>query len=145
MSLCFGRRIVVVFRRLGLLSAALACFCIAGGQWTVLQGVAWARMVADYSQASGSLVTGIAQTFDGQHACNLCLAIQAAKSKAHQEKAASFGAKEDAKVKALPVEVVALVQRTSAEIVFARFNAPNMAARVEPPPTPPPRRIVLAA
>ena len=145
MSLQPGRRVAAVFRRSGLLFAALACFCLAGGQWTVLQGVAWVRMVANYSQASGSLVTGIEQTFDGQHACDLCRTIQAAKSKAHQESAASFGAKEDAKVKALLVSAVPLAERTAAKVAFAHPAAPQVAARAEQPPTPPPRRSLLAA
>ena len=41
----------------------------------LLQGVAWARMAVAYSRDAGSLSRGLAMTFDGQHRCKLCKAV----------------------------------------------------------------------
>ena len=68
-----------MLRKAGLLGAALAMFAIAGGHWAVLQSVAWAGMLADYTRASGSWLTGVEQTFDGEHPCSLCREIAVAK------------------------------------------------------------------
>ena len=54
-------------------------FSIAGGHWAILQSVAWAGMLAEYTQESGSVVTAIGQTFDGEHPCALCREIVVAK------------------------------------------------------------------
>ena len=56
-------------------------FAIAGGPWAVWQTVAWSQMLADYTRASGSMWTGVAQTFDGEHPCALCREIASAKAK----------------------------------------------------------------
>ncbi len=69
-----------MLRKAGLLCAALAMFSIAGGHWAVVQSVAWAGMLAEYTQESGSVLTAIGQTFDGEHPCALCREIVVAKS-----------------------------------------------------------------
>ena len=135
-----------VLRRFSFLLATLAFFSMAGGQWTVLQGVAWARMLADYSQRSGSLVTGVEQTFDGRHACDLCRAIQVGKSKEHKESSTVSGAKEDRKVKALPTKAPApCAERVMIAVVFPRGDEWVFTSWVEAPPTPPPRGAFFAA
>lgn len=52
-----------------------ALLAIGGGHWAVLQTVAWARMIVDYTHDSGSLRQGVAETFDGAHPCELCRKI----------------------------------------------------------------------
>jgi hypothetical protein len=47
-----------------------------GGQWMVLQGVAWVGMAVSYTMEEGSLGTGLSKTFDGEHPCPLCKAVQ---------------------------------------------------------------------
>jgi hypothetical protein len=46
-----------------------------GLHWAVLQTVAWAGMVVAYSQNS-TLREAVSKTFDGQHPCPLCKAIE---------------------------------------------------------------------
>ena len=112
----------------------------------MLQSAAWAGMVVDYSQRSGSVVTGLEQTFSGQYPCDLCRAIQAAKSKERKGGDAAFGAKDDAKVKALPVEVPLLgLDREAAEAGLCGMIEERLIVRTETPPTPPPRRAARAA
>lgn len=67
-----------IIRRLGCAMMALALFLIAGGHWAMLQGVAWATMVHDFSR-NGSLTQAVGKTFDGKHPCAMCKKI--AKSK----------------------------------------------------------------
>lgn len=43
-----------------------------------MQAVAWAEMIVDYSVDNG-LADGLRMTFDGQHPCERCNAIAAAK------------------------------------------------------------------
>jgi len=50
-----------------------------GGHWALLQTSAWVGMIVQYSQRAG-LKAGIAQTFDGEHPCSVCKAIQDGKN-----------------------------------------------------------------
>ncbi len=137
----------LMFRQAGLLCAALAMFSIAGGHWAVLQSVAWVQMLGDYSQRTGSVAVAVTETFDGQHPCELCRQIQAAKANEHKGgKPMAAAGKEDARVKALLATVnPALPARTAIKIVFARTASLSGLSRNDPPPTPPPRRGSLAA
>ena len=74
-----------VLRKLGLLFAALALFSIAGGHWAVLQSVAWAEMLHDYTQRTGSVAVAVEQTFDGAHPCELCREIATSKAKEQKQ------------------------------------------------------------
>jgi hypothetical protein len=62
------RGILVIFMLLG----------VTGGPWPVMQAVAWTTMLAG-NLRTGSFSQAVAQTFDGQHPCNLCKAIAAGK------------------------------------------------------------------
>ena len=60
-------------------SILLLVFWITGGQWLMLQSVAWVNMIRDFSKTD-SLSQSLRKTFDGQHACPLCRFIQGEKS-----------------------------------------------------------------
>jgi len=47
-----------------------------GAQWAVLQSVAWVSMAVSYSIKEGSIATGLSKTFDGEHPCPLCCAVE---------------------------------------------------------------------
>ena len=61
--------------RFGVLFCTLALLQIVGGHWAFLQTGAWIGMVVQYSQQVG-LKAGLTQTFDGEHPCSVCKAIQ---------------------------------------------------------------------
>jgi hypothetical protein len=61
-----------------------ALFLSAGGHLAILQGVAWATMVRDFSR-TGTMTAAVEKTFDGKHPCSLCKKI--ASARAHEEKA----------------------------------------------------------
>ncbi len=71
-------------RLLGCIVMTAALFLSAGGHLALLQGVAWATMIKDFSR-SGSVATAVQKTFNGQHPCALCKKIAAERS--HEEKA----------------------------------------------------------
>ncbi len=64
----------------GLLLIALSFFSLAGGPLALVQTVAWAKMLHDYS-AQESVVTAFQKTFSGKYPCSLCQKIAAAKKK----------------------------------------------------------------
>lgn len=120
-------------------------FSLVGGHWTVLQTVAWAQMIHDYSRTAGSLAAAVEQTFDGQHPCPLCRQIETAKSKERTSNPAALGASLDVKAKALLAGSEPLMQP---RIRLARFPGalcPVAASRLDAPPTPPPRGGISAA
>ncbi len=54
--------------------ALLGCLHLAAGPDGVVQVMAWGKMVVTYSAEKG-IATGIRETFDGAHPCDMCLAI----------------------------------------------------------------------
>ena len=52
----------------------LALFLTTGGHLAILQGVAWTKMVRDFSRTE-SIGKAIEKTLDGQHPCHLCKTI----------------------------------------------------------------------
>jgi hypothetical protein len=73
-----------VRRLLGCIVMIAALFLSVGGHLALLQGVAWATMIRDYSR-TGSLTKAVEKTFDGKHLCPLCKKIAAQRT--HEEKA----------------------------------------------------------
>ena len=135
-----------MLRRLGLVLAALAFFSIAGGHWAVLQTFAWAEMLRDYTQKTGSVAVAVEQTFDGAHPCELCREIATAKAKEHKQNPAAPTGKDDAKVKALVADSLPLpLVRIAAEVPSLRTVPGCSPNRTDEPPTPPPRRGTVAA
>jgi len=72
------------YRRLGCIVMAVSLFLSVGGHLALLQGVAWATMIRDYSR-TGSVTAAVEKTFDGKHPCPLCKKI--AKARTAEEKA----------------------------------------------------------
>jgi hypothetical protein len=61
----------------GLLVTAL--MVSIGAQWAVLQSAAWVGMALSYSLQERSVAEGLSKTFDGQHPCPLCKAVDKGK------------------------------------------------------------------
>ena len=69
-----------VFLRFGQLLGVVVCLHLTGGQWALLQTAAWVGMLADYGRSHG-IEKAVAMTFDGDHPCDLCRKIEAAKKR----------------------------------------------------------------
>ena|ERR1700677_45031 len=68
-----------MFKRLTYAFLLFALLFAMGGQWAVLQSIAWTNMLAD-NLRSASLPEAVAKTFDGKHSCRLCKAVAAGKN-----------------------------------------------------------------
>ena len=67
-----------VFRKLGQVLLITALIVSLGGHWAVLQSLAWANMLAD-NLREGCVSKAFEKTFDGEHPCCLCKAINEGK------------------------------------------------------------------
>lgn len=70
-----------MLRKLGYPLVFLALLGLCGGHWWIVQGVAWAGMVQDYS-AHTSLIRAVGMTISGEFPCAMCAKI--AESKKHE-------------------------------------------------------------
>jgi hypothetical protein len=112
----------------------LAAFVFScGGEWYVLQGVAWIKMVCDYSQMA-PFSQAVCMTFSGNYPCAICKAL-AQKKQAEQDKLCSLD-KVDKKF--LPPIAADLPRPNSISLQHAGYLN-SLSSRAEAPPTPPPR------
>jgi len=91
---------------------AFALFTICGGHWALLQSVAWAGMVIQYSK-DGSFTKALEKTFDGEHPCSLCHKVQEAK-KDESQKAPMLAA--DKKIEPFSLIALSKVERPTPSI-----------------------------
>jgi hypothetical protein len=133
----------MVGRAFGRVVAGAALFFIVGGHWGVMQGVAWTKMLWDYSQRAGSLVAGAKKTFDGEHPCRMCDSIKEAKGKEEKSPGVLAAAK---KIELFMREGVdPLPKRVCGRWSLPRAMDEWREARFAEPPGPVPIGWVLAA
>lgn len=112
----------------------LAAFVFSsGGNWAVLQGLAWANMIREYAQMV-PLKEAVRMTLSGEYPCAICKAI-AEKKNSEQQKVVTLQKYE--KLFPLPVAGLALALKIS-PLEYPAFAA-DAVSRPETPPTPPPR------
>ena len=112
----------------------LAAFVFScGGQWYVLQGVAWVKMLHDYSQMV-PFTEAVSMTFSGKYPCEICKAL-AEKKQAENDKICSLDKLEK---KFFPPVALALAKPV-ATVVQYRDVVNFFPDRADSPPTPPPR------
>jgi len=109
-------------------------FWVTGGQWLMLQSVAWVNMVRDYSQ-NASLSQAVAKTFDGNHPCPLCRFIQKEKSAQNSPKAVPAPQKNP--FLTVPFAMLAVMLLCQPRPAFIRALLPETClANFSPPPEP---------
>lgn len=133
-----------MIRRLGLLCVALALFSMAGGHLAAWQTIAWAKMLRDSAERTGSLAVAVEQTFDGQHPCELCLQIAAVKGQEGKAQKDATRAPQIGKAEKNDKATLPELNLPPARTVVARGGWPSPSflagpSRREQPPTPPPR------
>ena len=117
----------------------LAMFSVAGGHWAVLQTVAWARMLGDFSRGA-SIEVAIRKTFSGKYPCGLCRKVE----EGRQKEEAPATVKVEKKT-----ESFLCAESPIAQLLFPRdFSYPPAAriaciGRSDAPPLPPPRRVSI--
>ncbi|WP_038167580.1 hypothetical protein [Verrucomicrobium sp. BvORR106] len=132
----------VVKRYLQSLLCLIAALHLVGGHWGVMQMVAWAQMLRDYSQ-DRSLVEAVLNTLDGEHPCPMCLKIKAGRVQEEKQRPTSLP-KADQPGSWLMASAVALDLPEPPWIcgeVSMGFSAPRsfFAQHIDGPATPPPR------
>ncbi len=126
-----------LFHRFGKLLVALALAFSLGAHWAALQTVAWVGMLATYSQET-SFAEAVIRTFDGEHPCRLCLAIQ--KSRDAGEKQDKSQPNPDAKIIAVLCRAMDFDFLPPAPAAFA--EPVSVFTRSDQPPLPPPRFVL---
>lgn len=124
-----------MFRRLGHGLLIVALLSAVGGQWAIMQSVAWATMLASNARTE-CLSTAIAKTFDGHHPCPICLQI--AKSRQSEKKSEA-----QPSLRRLEFSLERSVFVVSPPAHFFLVNEASSTALLllEAPPTPPPREL----
>lgn len=115
----------------------LGMMCLSLGlHWAVIQGVAWTTMLVGYSQSDG-LIQAVAKTFDGQHPCPLCEAVEEG-SRNTGGKDAAKGGLSLKKFEALVANTVRIVPPAGRRLTYPTLIQ-KASARTRPPPEGPPR------
>ena len=120
-------------------ACALAVVLLFGGPWSLLQTIAWVRMVVVYSQ-QGSLTSALAKTFDGRHPCALCLQVRHGEQEDQQNNHQTPREKTE-KMTELVWDAPSIAV-PPAPTVFVEVPLPSPASYfhgLDSPPTPPPR------
>ena len=115
--------------------AVLVAFIFScGGQWPLLQGLAWANMIREYSEVV-PFTQAVQMTLSGKYPCAMCKAIVEKKNSENTKVAALF--QHEKQILAAGVQVV----KRSAPVSAQAFAARNLFLQVrsEAPPVPPPR------
>jgi hypothetical protein len=110
-----------------------ALFLAIGGHWALLQTVAWASMIVDYSRTE-AITVAVEKTFDGQHPCAICKQIQKGRQSEKKHEAVQL------------IKKIELFDQRVAEFVYpsteplrVRTSGFFGEARLEAPLVPPPR------
>ena len=123
-------------RKAASLFVSLALFLIIGGPWTVLQTIAWAKMVVDYSR-DNPVSEAISKTFDGNHPCGMCKKISKVRSEEQKSPALVFQIKKEGPF--ITLKSISLkLPIESKTMAFNVLSVTYQSVRFEPP-TPVPR------
>jgi hypothetical protein len=118
-------------------AATIVALCLAIGlHWLALQSMAWTTMICEYSK-DASLFEAVSKTFDGNHPCALCHAVNSGKN---SEKKSEFQAK------TVKIDMVCFFPAGPSPKPFVSFDYMTDSFRLSEnrpsPPVPPPRELV---
>jgi len=124
----------------------LACLQLCGGPQGLMQCVAWTGMLVSYAQ-DGTVAEAIEKTFDGQHPCPLCLAIEKAAEERDSTPAPARLPTQGPDWLKLCKEFVSLDSVTPPEVMLAERTVESVPGEpvalhgilTAAPPAPPPR------
>ena len=118
-------------KKIASLFVSLTLFIIVGGPWTVLQTIAWAKMVVDYSR-DNPVSEAISKTFDGNHPCGMCEKISKVRSEERKSPALVFQIKKDGPFISLKSVGLTPPMETKT-ILFNTLSVTYPSVRFEPP------------
>lgn len=129
LNLMYGRNAPT--RKIASLFVSLALFFIIGGPWAVLQTIAWAKMVVEYSRDT-SVGEALSKTFDGEHPCGMCKKISKVRSEERKSPALVFQIKKDGPFISLKSVGLTPPMETKT-ILFNTLSVTYPSVRFEPP------------
>lgn len=129
LELMYGRNAPT--RKIASLFVSLALFFIMGGPWAVLQTIAWAKMVVEYSRDT-SVGEALSKTFDGEHPCGMCKKISKVRSEERKSPALVFQIKKDGPFISLKSVGLTPPMETKT-ILFNTLSVTYPSVRFEPP------------
>ena len=129
LDLMYGRNAPT--RKIASLFVSLALFFIMGGPWAVLQTIAWAKMVVEYSRDT-SVGEALSKTFDGEHPCGMCKKISKVRSEERKSPALAFQIKKDGPFISLKSVGLTPPMETKT-ILFNTLSVTYPSVRFEPP------------
>jgi hypothetical protein len=121
-------------RRFTHLVVLIAFIFSCGGQWPVLQGVAWVNMIREYSEMV-PFTQAVQMTLSGQYPCAICKAIAEKKESENNKVAMLF--QHEKKIASSCFSIMPRDTSVSPQNFVIRDSSFN--SRTEAPPTPPPR------
>jgi hypothetical protein len=122
-----------VLPRLGKWLVVLALVASTGGQWFVLQSLAWVTMAVSFAQTD-RLDVALEKTFNGKHPCRLCKTVE--EGRKSEQKQATL--KVETKLEFFfDREAVELPEPP--EAIHHTFFVVLYFSRTDSPPVPPPR------
>lgn len=115
----------------------LGVMCLSLGlQWAVIQGIAWTTMLVSYSSTEG-LIQGLSKTFDGEHPCPLCEAVEDGSQQSSRQ-AAETGDATGRKMDAVLSSILRLMPPPGEPVIYPEL-ARKALQRSWPPAEGPPR------
>ncbi len=121
-------------RRVTHLVVLVAFIFSCGGQWTVLQCVAWANMIREYSEMV-PVTQAVEMTFSGKYPCAICKAIAEKKASENAKVALLFQHEKKLTSSGFFVKAPLITEAAQNFVSFAQ----SLQTRSEAPPVPPPR------
>ena len=121
-------------RRVTLFVVLVAFTFSCGGQWYVLQGIAWTNMIREFAETV-PLTQAVQMTFSGQYPCDLCKVI-AEKKQSDNLKIATM---QKQVKKRVSTELALALPSASVSSQAFLIRPDFFQTRSETPPTPPPR------
>ena len=116
--------------------AIVCALYVSGAHWCALQAFAWTGMLVSRAQTA-TVSEAVRTTFDGDHPCALCQAVEEAQQREKENESARL-AEALAKVNFLRPAALAVPAPTSEAIVFHE-RVTLACPRVDAPPSPPPK------
>ena len=116
--------------------AALCALHVSGAHWFAMQAMAWTGMLVSRSQET-TVVEAVRTTFDGDHPCPLCQAVEEAQ-KREQENSTATALETVLKLTFVRPSPLFLPFPTATSFEFLSVCA-ELEPRIEAPPTPPPQ------
>ena len=123
------------FRISGMFLICLAFFALAGGHWALLQTIAWAQMVRDFSK-SVPIAEAIVRTLSGEYPCGMCTRIGAERQK-EEKLPAVVKVKKNAEICPFSAREI-LSEPEGREYTYPKLRAFALIERSEAPPVPVP-------